>query len=110
MATLNTEPNLESPDDATRQLISTHRGLDDAQSAMVNAKLILLLANHIGDAEVLAPRWPRRAPTWRRRLTALHSMTEAAMTITTRTTDATRHAAMAAPPTYQSGFGNEIRH
>jgi len=54
MATLNTEPNLESPDDAYEQLISTHRGLDDAQSAMVNAKLILLLANHIGDAEVLA--------------------------------------------------------
>ena len=54
MATLNTEPNLESPDDVYEQLISTHRGLDDAQSAMVNAKLILLLANHIGDAEVLA--------------------------------------------------------
>ena len=30
-----------------------HRGLDDAQSALVNAKLVLLLANHIGDMDVL---------------------------------------------------------
>jgi hypothetical protein len=35
-------------------LIATHRGLSDAQSAMVNAKLVLLLANHIGDPDVLA--------------------------------------------------------
>lgn len=54
MATLNTAPNLASPDDFYEQLIGTHRDLTDAQSALVNAKLILLLANHIGDHEVLA--------------------------------------------------------
>jgi hypothetical protein len=54
MATaLNTEPNLASPDDFYDALIGTHRGLTDAQSALVNAKLILLLANHIGDPDVL---------------------------------------------------------
>ena len=53
MATLNTAPNLASPDDFYEQLIGAHRDLTDEQSALVNAKLILLLANHIGDREVL---------------------------------------------------------
>ena len=53
MATLNTDPNVAAPDDFYERLIATHRGLTDAQSALVNAKLILLLANHIGDADVL---------------------------------------------------------
>ena len=51
---LNTEPNLPAPDDFYEQLIATHRNLTDAQSALVNAKLVLLLANHIGDPAVLA--------------------------------------------------------
>jgi hypothetical protein len=50
---LNTEPNIAAPDDFYQELIDLHRGLTDAQSALVNAKLILLLANHIGDPEVL---------------------------------------------------------
>ena len=54
MATLNTSPNLPAPDDFYERLIATHRGLTDAQSALVNARLILLLANHIGDPGVLA--------------------------------------------------------
>ena len=54
MATLTTEPNLPSPDDFYERLIATHRGLSDDESAAVNAKLVLLLANHIGDADVLA--------------------------------------------------------
>jgi len=53
MAHLNTEPNLAAPDDFYELLIDMHRELTDAQSARVNAKLILLLANHIGDAEAL---------------------------------------------------------
>jgi hypothetical protein len=53
MATLNTDPNLVAPDDFYERLIASHRDLTDAQSALVNAKLVLLLANHIGDAEVL---------------------------------------------------------
>ena len=54
MATLNTELNLPAPDDFYERLIATHRGLSDEQSALVNAKLVLLLANHIGDPSVLA--------------------------------------------------------
>jgi len=54
MAALNTESNLRVPDDFYERLIATHRGLTDDESALVNAKLVLLLANHIGDVEVLA--------------------------------------------------------
>jgi hypothetical protein len=54
MSRLITTPNLAAPDDFYEQLIAMHRGLDDEASALCNAKLILLLANHIGDAEVLA--------------------------------------------------------
>lgn len=41
-------------DDFYEMLIATHRDLSDEQSNLVNAKLILLLANHIGDMDVLA--------------------------------------------------------
>ncbi|MDO8448201.1 MAG: DUF2783 domain-containing protein [Rhodoferax sp.] len=40
-------------DDFYEALLETHRDLSDEQSEMVNAKLILLLANHIGDISVL---------------------------------------------------------
>ena len=40
-------------DDFYEALIETHRDLTDEQSALVNAKLILLLSNHIGDITVL---------------------------------------------------------
>jgi hypothetical protein len=53
MAKLITEPNLAAPDDFYEQLIAMHRDLTDDASALCNAKLVLLLANHIGDAEVL---------------------------------------------------------
>ena len=53
MARLNTEPNLAAPDDFYERLIDMHRDLSDDESARVNVKLILLLANHIGDAEAL---------------------------------------------------------
>lgn len=62
--TLNLQPNFSEPgkhyfqtftpgDDFYEALIETHRDLSDEQSAMVNAKLVLLLANHIGDISVL---------------------------------------------------------
>lgn len=54
MATLNTEPNMAAPDDFYEDLIALHRDLSEKESALVNAKLVLLLANHIGDREVLA--------------------------------------------------------
>lgn len=50
---LNTQPNLPRPDDFYEVLIDAHRNLSDEQSAMLNAQLILLLANHIGDMAVL---------------------------------------------------------
>ena len=61
---LNTQPNLREPgkryfqayspgDDFYEALIDTHQGLSDEQSAALNARLILLLSNHIGDISVL---------------------------------------------------------
>jgi hypothetical protein len=52
-ARLILEPNIQAPDDFYQALIDTHRDLDDAASQLVNAKLVLLLANHIGDLGVL---------------------------------------------------------
>jgi len=45
---------MPAPDDFYQDLIALHRDLSESESALVNAKLILLLANHIGDPEVLA--------------------------------------------------------
>lgn len=53
-ARLNTELNLAAPDDFYALLVSAHRDLDLAQSRLVNAKLVLLLANHVGDMAVIA--------------------------------------------------------
>lgn len=50
---LNTDPNIASPDDFYELLLETHRGLSLEQSQLLNAKLILLLANQIGDLAVL---------------------------------------------------------
>jgi hypothetical protein len=50
---LITEPNLESADDFYEALIDSHRDLDSAQSHALNARLVLLLANHIGRLDVL---------------------------------------------------------
>lgn len=50
---LLTEPRLADGDAFYEALIELHRGLSDAQSALVNAKLVLLLANHVGDDGVV---------------------------------------------------------
>ena len=52
-ASLNTDPNIDAPDDFYQELLDMHRDLSQEQSALVNAKLILLLANHVGDPAVL---------------------------------------------------------
>lgn len=52
-AKLRTDLGVENPDDFYAQLIEMHEGLSDAESHKLNAKVILMLANHIGDAEVL---------------------------------------------------------
>lgn len=53
MAQLNTKPNLTDPDGFYSDLLSVHEGLSDDASAALNARLILILANHIGDREAL---------------------------------------------------------
>jgi hypothetical protein len=50
---LSTSSNFAKPDDAFRMIVEAHRGLSDAQSADLDAALVLVLANHIGDLEVL---------------------------------------------------------
>ncbi|MFN3297293.1 DUF2783 domain-containing protein [Caldimonas sp.] len=50
---LITTPHLDAPDDFYEALIDAHRELSTAQSHELNAKLVLLLANHIGDTAVL---------------------------------------------------------
>ena len=54
MRELNTRPNVASADDFYALLLEAHEGLDKAESDAFNARLILILANHIGDREVLA--------------------------------------------------------
>ncbi len=51
---LTLEPNIAAADDFYQMLIDMHEGLSDADSQAVNARLILLLANHIGDPNVLS--------------------------------------------------------
>ena len=50
---LITEPRVADPDGLYATLVEAYRGLDEAASQRLNAKLILLLANHIGDAGVI---------------------------------------------------------
>ena len=50
---LNTAPNLEAPDDFYEALIDAHRDLTSEASEALNARLVLLLANHIGSQRVL---------------------------------------------------------
>ena len=51
--TLSTASNFLKPDDAFRAVVEAHRGLSEAESADLDAALVLILANHIGDIEVL---------------------------------------------------------
>jgi hypothetical protein len=50
---LSTSSNFSKPDDAFRAIVQAHRGLNDEQSADLDAALVLILANHIGDLDVL---------------------------------------------------------
>lgn len=51
--TLTLDANIAQADDFYEALIDTHKDLSEAQSHALNARLILLLANHIGDIGVL---------------------------------------------------------
>jgi hypothetical protein len=47
------DTNLSDPDAAYRLIVEAHRGLSDEQCAALDAALVLILANHIGDMNVL---------------------------------------------------------
>ncbi|MFL6625370.1 MAG: DUF2783 domain-containing protein [Burkholderiaceae bacterium] len=50
---LITSPHLDAPDDFYEALIDAHRDLSTDASHALNARLVLLLANHIGATDVL---------------------------------------------------------
>lgn len=51
---LTLTPNMTRPDETYARLIAAHDGLTEAESHAMNARLILILINHIGDPQVLA--------------------------------------------------------
>ena len=53
MSDLILGPNIDSADDFYADLLATHEGLTNRDSDALNARLILILANHIGDRAVL---------------------------------------------------------
>ncbi|PRX35469.1 Protein of unknown function [Meinhardsimonia xiamenensis] len=54
MSELNLTPNIPDPDDFYAELLAAHEGLTKAESDALNARLILILANHIGDRKLLS--------------------------------------------------------
>jgi hypothetical protein len=52
MTALLTDPRLADPDALFAALVEAHRGLDESASRALDARLVLLLANHIGDMAV----------------------------------------------------------
>ena len=47
------DQNIEAPDDFYEMLINAHDGLSNSDSRLLNANLILLLANQVGKVEIL---------------------------------------------------------
>lgn len=54
MTSLVVDNRFADPDAAFRLLVEAHRPLSEADSADLNARLVLILANHIGDPAILA--------------------------------------------------------
>ncbi|CAH2599633.1 conserved protein of unknown function [Rhodovastum atsumiense] len=53
MSTLDLSPRLDDPDGLFEALAEAHRGLDTSASRRLDARLVLILANHIGDVGVV---------------------------------------------------------
>ncbi|GAB3772996.1 DUF2783 domain-containing protein [Ramlibacter monticola] len=51
--TLQLQPNIPDPDDFYQELIGMQRDLDEEQATLFQARLLLVLANHVGDRAVL---------------------------------------------------------
>lgn len=47
------QPNLPDPDGFYAALVDAHQGLSDEASRLLNARLVLILANHVGDPQAL---------------------------------------------------------
>jgi len=60
--TLTLTPNIDAPDDLYADLLAAHEGLTDDESAALNARLILILANHIGDRDTFREALEAAAP------------------------------------------------
>lgn len=54
MSKLITTPNIADADDFYAELLAAHEGLSDVESNALNARLLLTLANHIGDRKTLS--------------------------------------------------------
>jgi hypothetical protein len=54
MSSLIRSPNLRDPDGFYASLVDAHQGLSDEASQLMNARLVLILANQIGDPAILA--------------------------------------------------------
>jgi hypothetical protein len=50
---LITDPNLPDPDEFYARLIAAHKGLSPGESAALNAELVLILCNHIGNPDII---------------------------------------------------------
>lgn len=48
------QPNLTDPDGSYAALIAAHEGLSESESHALNARLVLILMNQIGDAATIA--------------------------------------------------------
>jgi len=54
MSELNLQPNINGPDDFYAELLAAHEGLSKPESDAFNARLLLIMANQIGDRSVLS--------------------------------------------------------
>lgn len=63
MTGLITTPNLAGVDDVYERLVGLHEGLSEAESLKVWARLVLILANHVGDRRVVEQAIELARPT-----------------------------------------------
>ena len=64
MTALNIKPNIDDPDGFYAELLALHERLDREASEALNARLVLILANHIGDRDLLRQAFAAaRAPS-----------------------------------------------
>ena len=63
---LNIQPNIADPDGLYEELIGSQRDLTEPEAMAMNARLVLLLANHIGDRQLLREAIERARNSGRR--------------------------------------------